>query len=448
MTSEGLGELKKLINEAAVRRLALTGKVSADEQSVSRAQRRLRLAKWFIIRLFTQRKIPKLVGRISGAEIALTDSRRQLAGCSVEIDFAFDQPTLDAFSALVRSFEGLLGCQRIWDITSSVVTNRFAERTIAQHSITRKSVGLSFLQSQIIDTHYKALYLTNANGNDVYIYPGFVMMRSPGGDFALIDVRELHLTLTQSTFIEEESVPSDSEVIGYTWKKSNKDGARDRRFTNNYQIPIAKYGEIEFRSSTGLYEVYQFSNYRCASTFSLSFKEFQEALAAFAERSKDPSAMPLLARREEGPDDEDTETNAPSPSVTIGSAPTALLLFDWIAVIALIATLSVGTFYIKKNADNLQALLHPFASNQSLPAPAPHQVAESFAETQTTREVVYVQRESVNVRSEPSATSEVVGHEKIGAKLRVFRRQGNWIRVGRESPSGWIHKSLVGAAPP
>jgi len=56
-------------------------------------KKRLRRARGFIIRMFTQRKIPTLVERLSVAESTLGDSSRQLAGCSVEIDFPFDQPT-------------------------------------------------------------------------------------------------------------------------------------------------------------------------------------------------------------------------------------------------------------------------------------------------------------------------------------------------------------------
>ena len=64
------------------------------------------------------------------------------------------------------------------------------------------------------------------DGNDIYTYPGFVMLQNPSKDFALIDVRELQIRFSQSNFIEEEGVPDDSEVIGQTWKKANKDLAR------------------------------------------------------------------------------------------------------------------------------------------------------------------------------------------------------------------------------
>ena len=198
--------------------------------ALQKEERRLKRARWFIVRLFTTRSLPKLADRVAAAEATLEETRRNLAGCSIEIEFAFDEPTLSAFAAVVREFESISGCQKIWDITAATATNRFVERTTATQRIARKPVRLNFSRSEIIDTNCKALYFTNANGNDIYIYPGFVMMQSRGGDFALIDVRELEVRCSQSSFIEEGVVPTDTKIIGQTWYKANKDGSRDRRF--------------------------------------------------------------------------------------------------------------------------------------------------------------------------------------------------------------------------
>src|SRR6266446_612434 len=140
LTSAGLDELKKLINEASLKRIELNATVSVNQKALEHEQRRLRHARWFIVRLFTRRAIPRLAEKVNAAENALADTRQQLMGCSVEIDFAFDPPTLNAFAALVRSFDSLAKCHKIWDVTASVLANRFVERTIARHTLTRKLV--------------------------------------------------------------------------------------------------------------------------------------------------------------------------------------------------------------------------------------------------------------------------------------------------------------------
>ena len=457
LTSVGLDELKKLINEAALRRVELIATVSAAARVLQKAQRRLRHARWFIVRLFTIKALPRLAERVVAAEEILTGTRQKLAGCSVEIEFAFDQTTLDTFAALVRGFQRMAGCQRIWDITASIATNRFLERTTAQHRITRKPVRLNISRSEIIDTNCKALYFTNANGNDIYIYPGFVMMQSASKDFALIDVRELQVRFSQSNFIEEEDIPTDSEVIGQTWQKANKDGSRDRRFAGNYEIPVVKYAEIEFHSPTGLYEVYQFSSYSRALAFSQALAEYQTAVAALAERSKDHPLMPLLASTDEESEDTDAAPAfSPTHPTAVGPSPARFLAFDLATLVMIIGASGGGGVYVARHPADLETALRSMTQSQSSVVSVPTVATPPATErgrqmpqaTHTAKEIVYVHRSGVNVRAEPSAGSPVIGYEHGGKKLAVFQRQGAWMQVGEKTPAGWVYQSLLGHAPP
>ncbi|MDJ0836820.1 MAG: DUF4236 domain-containing protein [Acidobacteriota bacterium] len=70
---------------------------------------------------------------------------------------------------------------------------------------------------------------------------------------------DLHLEVSTIDFIEGERLPWDAEVIGHTWKYVNKKGGPDRRFKDNYEIPIARYETIYFKSSSGLNEMIQIS---------------------------------------------------------------------------------------------------------------------------------------------------------------------------------------------
>lgn len=69
----------------------------------------------------------------------------------------------------------------------------------------------------------------------------------------------MQLEVTESQFVEEESVPKDAVVVGRTWRYVNKKGGPDRRFKDNYQIPICSYEQLRFSSETGLNEVVQVS---------------------------------------------------------------------------------------------------------------------------------------------------------------------------------------------
>lgn len=80
-------------------------------------------------------------------------------------------------------------------------------------------------------------------------------------------------------FHEDEDVPKDAEVVGYTWAKTNKDGSPDRRFKENYQIPVCLYGQIAFRSQTGVTEEYMVSNANAALAFVNAVRAYQQILA-------------------------------------------------------------------------------------------------------------------------------------------------------------------------
>ena len=58
----------------------------------------------------------------------------------------------------------------------------------------------------------------------------------------------------------------------------NKNGTPDKRFKDNYQIPVVRYGEISLNSNTGLNEQYEFSNYEHSEEFAKAFHDYQEII--------------------------------------------------------------------------------------------------------------------------------------------------------------------------
>jgi hypothetical protein len=121
----------------------------------------------------------------------------------------------------------------------------------------------------------------------MYLFPGFLIVFASSQEFALIDYADLEIKYEKSRFIEDEKMPSDSQIVGQTWFKVNKDGSPDRRFASNYQIPIALYGKLQFTSASGLNEVFCFSN--CESTLL-----FGKALGDYIDAIKKANSM--LAR--------------------------------------------------------------------------------------------------------------------------------------------------------
>ncbi len=278
LTTEGLQELKRLINEAYLQSLDIKKTIQSVQQELNIAEAKLRNAQRFFIRFFLKSKLPERQEAVKEGKSDLTELQESLSNSFINVDFDFSGRILNSFTALLRSFEAVRACQAIWDITASRVNDRRITRSAAGVSLERQRVAFGYGETGIVSSRHKALRPTNINGQDIYFYPGFAMIKGSAMDFALLDIREISLGYFASRFIEEESVPSDSKVVDYAWKKSNKDGSRDRRFAGNYEIPIVMYGEIHLRSQTGLNEVYQISNCESAKVLVDAFRSYQAVL--------------------------------------------------------------------------------------------------------------------------------------------------------------------------
>ena len=128
----------------------------------------------------------------------------------------------------------------------------------------------------------------------MYVYPGFILYRASKTAFSIINYHDAKLIGARVGFHEREEVPVDSKTIGQTWAKTNKDGSRDKRFADNFQIPIVQYGELTLKSETGLWEKFLFSNPEPLERFIKSWNDF---VTSFDSRisvsfSQEQSTMP------------------------------------------------------------------------------------------------------------------------------------------------------------
>jgi hypothetical protein len=469
LTSAGLGEFKRLINEATLRRVTLSKSVSERERELIETERQLKNAQRFLIRLFLQKRAARLAGAAHANKLSLEEARTDLEACSINVDFALDHATLDAFAAMVRIFEDLSRSVKIWDITSAVEIQRARDRTLASEALTRTSVQLGLASSEIIDSAYHALRFPNANGDDICIYPGFVMTQSKNGDFSLIDVRELEVTIRGTRFVEEEAVPPDSEVVGETWKKTNKDGSPDKRFADNYTIPVVKYGQLWFTSPTGLNEAYMFSSFARAEGFAASFANYQRRLQELARTSRVSAA--------DVQPDVDTSVDEVPDAAIVPALPVFApkwLFLDWIALFAIgcavivIAFLALPLFNPREPAKVVIAepfltppdrpivkeappVARPQPKGQKAapePSEGPRPLSLSPPPTKSTREVIFVQKANVNLRSSPSPSAAIVAVIGRGKQFTVFGREGDWVQVGEATPTGWIHNTMLAPTAP
>lgn len=273
-TTKGLESLKETLLECYSERLDLKQEIKKGKFQLTIATVLLAISYLLIVGFFV--KWFK-INRESRKEY-LEDLREQLEGCYVNIDMEVDGEIEDKYLELLDGYKTLLTCSKIWDITSALAIDRKKTRSAASTSVTRKLVKFGFSNIDIIKCRYDALHFENANGGQIYIYPAFIAIVDSRKKFGLVDIRELDFSFHRQRFVEEERVPPDAEVVDETWAKVNKNGSRDKRFKDNYRIPICLYGEFTLTSKTGLNEAYSLSSYKKCENFAQTMINYQKMI--------------------------------------------------------------------------------------------------------------------------------------------------------------------------
>ena len=90
------------------------------------------------------------------------------------------------------------------------------------------------------------------------------------------DFKNLCIGVIDTKFVESEIVPSDAQIVDYTWKYVNKNGDPDRRFNDNKRYPICRYGELIFKSDDGINICVNYSNILLLDEIRKQFLKFGE----------------------------------------------------------------------------------------------------------------------------------------------------------------------------
>jgi len=278
LTSASLLDFKKLLLASDKQYAALSEVISSKNVILTLRQNGIKKIQNSFFKFLYKRKEQRLqdeAAKLAG-EISSIESQIPLSIVSLEIDA--EEIYQDQYRIVEKAFRLLMLSEKKWDVTSSKRTDMFVERTSATSVVTRTEIELSQKALNLLRSDFKPLCFNNANGGDLYLYPGFLVVHESHQDFAIIDYTELQISFRLVNFQEEDKVPGDTKVIGKTWLRVNKDGSPDRRFSNNYQIPIVEYGELHFSTDTGLNEKFSFSNGEIAELFGKAFDEYIDVL--------------------------------------------------------------------------------------------------------------------------------------------------------------------------
>jgi hypothetical protein len=278
LTSSGLQSMKKAIMVAHKEYAEISGLLSDRSRKKVLLDKRLVGLDRSLFKFLFKKRIARFSFEQEelGGEIAELEEQKKLS--TVELNVKNDETFGLLYRDLEKAYQLIIGCSRIWDITTSKDINRVQQRSFASTEIRRVEVRATCEESGLIESESAPLKILNKNGGDLFFYPGFILVHESHLEFAILDYSELDIEFFDTRFVETETVPADSNVIGSTWAKANKNGTPDKRFRDNYQIPLTMYGQMNFLSKTGLKESYLFSNQKNTRSFYSALKEYIDAI--------------------------------------------------------------------------------------------------------------------------------------------------------------------------
>jgi hypothetical protein len=275
LTSESFKELKRVIQTAYEEHEDIGRELETARQERREAQDKYVawengfLLKRIFKKAFEKRKEDS---DTAGAKVEELEQQLRLTTVSTHVEIAPEQA--GPYFRMRDEFALLSECAAIWDIKAHQTTDKFRERTIANMELKRERVTFSLGGCDLIRWEQKVPHLANANGGDLFLYPGFILYRATREAFSIIGYHDVNGKCDLMKFKEEEGVPSDAKVVGHTWLKANKDGSPDRRFANNHQIPMVAYAFLTLKSESGLWEEFHFSNPDRLAQFLKAFNAF------------------------------------------------------------------------------------------------------------------------------------------------------------------------------
>jgi hypothetical protein len=164
--------------------------------------------------------------------------------------YDLDATTARAFESFTTVWQTISRVQMLWAVPQST---RYADKKYhggASIGLSRNITQLRFGVPENVRCNIAVPLLAN-NTTTLAFYPDRLLIFR-ANQVGAVSYSALQARPSDTRFNEEEHVPSDTEVLGHTWRYVNKSGGPDRRFKNNREIPVCAYSDLDLSSETGL----------------------------------------------------------------------------------------------------------------------------------------------------------------------------------------------------
>jgi len=228
---------------------------------------------------------------VAVALVATIARHNDVTNGTLLLRYSLNPESTDKFTRLQSAFSKLAACHRIWHVDASGHTDDWKRnagvQTIVERSDARAGTGVPPKVNCNINVPTLA-----AKGTSLYFFPDRLLIRDGSGIGGVL-YRDLQSGASAFRFVEDGYVPQDATQVDTTWRYVAKKGGPDRRFNNNRQLPVMRYGNLALASQSGVREMFQCSVPDTAT-------EFCKALGEMGQRTDSESVDVSFATPEKG----------------------------------------------------------------------------------------------------------------------------------------------------
>ena len=188
---------------------------------------------------------------------------------TTHLSYKLDRVARARYTALLKAFECLARSAGIWSQQTQEATHDWKRNAGANALITRRPIGVGALQMPGILVNVPVCGF-DFGPMKLFFLPDQLFVLQ-GKRYGAVSYSAIQKSFSEVSFREDGPLPSDAEVVDYTWQFVNKNGGADRRFKYNRQIPVVRYAALDFACSDGLHIKLQVSNFQAALEFAESW---------------------------------------------------------------------------------------------------------------------------------------------------------------------------------
>ncbi len=195
------------------------------------------------------------------------------------LDYSLDETATRKYQALKALLDELRKSQRLWRIEMIDHTYDWKRNAGASHLLQRRNARIAQENALYLKTSVVPLCL-DINQQKLYFLPDRLYIFQQGR-FGAVEYADLMIEVDSTRFIESEGVPGDADIVDKTWQYVNKNGSPDRRFNNNRELPVARYGVVNLHSSQGLNVVLHISSIKQTEHFFRAWQNWKGSAQPF-----------------------------------------------------------------------------------------------------------------------------------------------------------------------